>query len=250
MAQKAIQSNPKLAEMIKKRRNELHLTIGEAAQRAGVGIKTWCRYEAGEAIRHDKYKGVCKALNWLQFPDEEREMGELCLDDYKDHEAWSSYLAENFGELAALSFAIGSDILLDHIKEDMEELALQPKGTHIGQIGTSFLEGKLPRQFLMRYDYEFLYLMYCELNHLRSIACNGAEMTPRSVLQEILVYLTVEEAEFLIEEENIAQESRWQEWIYDLFEDMDVVTYLYSNFYLSEDEAYHFSRWKEWQFHC
>ena len=47
MAQKAIRSNPKLAEMIKKRRNELHLTIEEAAQRAGVGTKTWCRYEAG-----------------------------------------------------------------------------------------------------------------------------------------------------------------------------------------------------------
>ena len=250
MAQKAIQSNPKLAEMIKKRRNELHLTIEEAAQRAGVGTKTWCRYEAGEAIRHDKYKGVCKALNWIQFPDEDGEDGELILDDYKDHEAWSSDLAENFGDIAALSFAIGSDILLDHIKEDMEELAHQPKGTHIGQIGTSFLEGKLPRQFLMRYDYEFLYLMYCELNRLRVIAGSGGKMIAHSVLQEILIYLTVEESEFLIEEENITRESRWQEWVYDLLEDMDVVTYLYSDLYLSEDEAYHFSRWKEWQFYC
>ena len=87
MAQKAIQNNPKLAEMIKKRRNELHLTIEEAAQRAGVGTKTWCRYEAGEAIRHDKYKGVCKALNWLQFPTEDNTEGTIDLEEYKNHKS-------------------------------------------------------------------------------------------------------------------------------------------------------------------
>ena len=47
------------------------LTIEEAASRAGVGTKTWCRYEAGESIRSDKCKGVCKALNWLSLPGQE-----------------------------------------------------------------------------------------------------------------------------------------------------------------------------------
>ena len=54
MAQKSIPGNEILAKQIKSRRNELGLTIEEAASRAGVGTKTWCRYEAGEAIRSDK----------------------------------------------------------------------------------------------------------------------------------------------------------------------------------------------------
>ena len=92
MAQKAIQSNPKLAEMIKKRRNELRLTIEETAQRAGVGTKTWCRYEAGGAIRHDKYKGLCKALHWLEFPSKDSDKASFNLERYKAHKAWSNYL--------------------------------------------------------------------------------------------------------------------------------------------------------------
>lgn len=63
MTQKTIQGNADLAKQIRLRRSELGLTIEEAASRAGVGTKTWCRYEAGESIRSDKCKGVCKALN-------------------------------------------------------------------------------------------------------------------------------------------------------------------------------------------
>ena len=250
MAQQSIQSNPKLAQRIKKRRNELHLTIEEAAQRAGVGTKTWCRYEAGESIRHDKYKGVCKALNWLQFPTEENDGSEINLEDYKRHKAWSKFLAENYGDAAALSFVIGSDILLDHIKEDMAELSALSKGTHIGQIGTSFLVHMLPTQFLTNYNYEFLYAMYCTVKHLRLIAEHGGEMIARSVLDEIILKLIVEESKFLIKEEGLAKEDYWEEWIYDIFDDMDVETYLYSDYYLAEDEDYHFLHWMEDQFYC
>lgn len=48
MTQKTIQGNADLAKQIRLRRNELGLTIEEAASRAGVGTKTWCRYEAGD----------------------------------------------------------------------------------------------------------------------------------------------------------------------------------------------------------
>ena len=47
MAPKTILSNEDLGKKIKVRRNELRLTIEEAASRAGVGVKTWCRYESG-----------------------------------------------------------------------------------------------------------------------------------------------------------------------------------------------------------
>ncbi len=61
MPQKSIQGSKELGLKVKTRRNELGLTIEEAALRAGVGTKTWCRYEAGESIRRDKCKGICKA---------------------------------------------------------------------------------------------------------------------------------------------------------------------------------------------
>ena len=60
MTQKTIQGNADLAKQIRLRRSELGLTIEEAASRTGIGTKTWCRYEAGESIRSDKCKGVCK----------------------------------------------------------------------------------------------------------------------------------------------------------------------------------------------
>ena len=58
--------------------------------------------------------------------------------------------------MAAISFAVGSDILLDHINEDMSELASMPIQTHIGQLNVSWLVDSLPKQFLMHYNYDFL----------------------------------------------------------------------------------------------
>ena len=47
MGQQSIAGSEKLAEAIRRRRQELGLTIEEAARKADVGTKTWCRYEAG-----------------------------------------------------------------------------------------------------------------------------------------------------------------------------------------------------------
>ena len=43
MSQKIIPGSRELAQQIRRRRQELGLTIEEAATRADVGIKTWCR---------------------------------------------------------------------------------------------------------------------------------------------------------------------------------------------------------------
>ena len=85
MAQKTIQGNETLAGRIKSRRGELGLTIEEAASRVGVGTKTWCRYEAGESIRKDKCKGICKALNWHNLPNQDGEENEnISVQEYKN----------------------------------------------------------------------------------------------------------------------------------------------------------------------
>lgn len=256
MAQKTIPGNKFLAMQIKLRRNELGLTIEEAASRAGVGTKTWSRYEAGESIRRDKSKGICKALNWYSLPDQDEENSEqISVEEYKNHEAWSQFLNSEFGIRAAISFAVGSDILLDHIKEDMAELASMPVGTHIGQLDLSWLNSSLPEQFLMQYNYEFLYQMKSTLLEMRARAKSGLSMTAHSVMEELLFYLCNEESSVLLElsggireiEDNDTTNS--EEWMFDLFDDMDIISSLYSNESLDADHPYHFSHWADQQFY-
>lgn len=256
MAHKTIQGSETLAKQIKSRRNELGLTIEEAASRAGVGTKTWSRYEAGESIRKDKCKGICKALNWHALPgqEEEEERG-ISIQMYKKHEAWSQFLEDTFGARAAMAFAAGSDILLDQIKEDMAELASMPAGSHIGQLNVSCLYGELPEQFLMHYDYDFLYQLKCTVCELRTRAKYGASITAHSVMEELILYLSNEESTALIElgggndvfedEEDLYAE----EWVFNLFDDMNIITFLYSDVYLNSDHPYHFSHWSDQQFY-
>lgn len=256
MAQKTIQGNETLAKQIKARRNELGITIEEAASRAGVGTKTWCRYEAGGSIRRDKSKGICKALNWRSLPDQDEEESEqLSIEAYQNHEAWSPFLCDHFGAQAAMSFAAGSDIFLDQIKEDMRALASMPGGTHIGQLDVSWLEGGLPEQFLMQYTYEFLYQMKCTLLGMRMRAQNGMSMTAHSVLEELILYCCCEEASVLIElsggpgQSESFDKGEVEDWVFDLFDDEDIITFLYSNVYLEEGHPYHFSNWTRQQFY-
>ena len=257
MAQKAIPGNEELAKKIKFRRNELGLTIEEAAMRAGVGTKTWSRYEAGESIRKDKCKGICKALNWRDFSNsEDNEIKKPLAEEYKNHEAWSQFLADNYGVRAAVSFAAGSDILFDRIEQDLSDLSAMPAGSHIGQLSASFISDELPTQFLIRYDYDFLYQMKCTLLQMRMRAKMGIAMVAHSIMEELIIYLCNEEAKAMIEVGTAADElggsetiNDSEEWVFDMFDDMDIITFLYSNEYLGEDHPFHFVHWNDQQFY-
>ncbi len=257
MAQRSIQGDQELARKIKHRRNELNLTIEEAALRAGVGTKTWSRYEAGESIRRDKCRGICKALNWRDFPDGKSDAEKKSLvEECRDHEAWSQFLADNYGSGAAMAFAIGSDILLDYINQDQSDLASMPSGSHIGQLSTSFISEELPPQFLMRYNYDFLYNMKCVLLQLRWRAKHGMPIAAHSILEELIIYLCNEEAQALIEigvgADNLIDNEHLdhsEDWVFDMFDDMDIITYLYSNEYLAENHPFHFEHWNDQQFY-
>ena len=245
-----------LARQIKSRRNELGLTIEESAPRADVRTKAWSRYEAGRSIRKDKCKGICKALNWHFFPGQAGgEDEEISIQEYKKHGAWSRFLENTFGNRAAMAFAAGSDILLDHIKEDMSELASMPAGSHIGQPKISWLYGDLPEQFLTRYDYDFLYQLKCALCELRARAKYGASMEAYSVMEELLVYLCNEESTALIELSSSCGESEDEDsiytkkWVFDLFDDMNIIRFLYSDVYLAADHPYHVSHWNDQKFY-
>lgn len=126
-----------------------------------------------------------------------------------------------------------------------------PKGSHLGQLDFSCIGQDLPEQFLVRYDYEFLYRMKCELLRMRQTARMGGEMIAHTVLQELILYLCAREASAVRElgmGENVSKEES-EEWMFDLFGDMDIVTWLYSDMYVTEDNMYHFVHWNEQQFY-
>lgn len=245
MSISSIEGSINLGDQIKTRRKELGLTISEAAQRAGVGIKTWCRYEAGESIRLDKAKGVCKALNWKSFPNEGYFNDRLKeTERFKNDGIWSNYIEEEFGEDAAFAFSCGCELLEDDIYRDMIELAKMVRYSHVGQIDFSFLADYMPPQFLTMYDYEFLYYMKYRLHIIMIRACKNKSFKTELVIDELLVYMAIEEAELTMEEYGI-ERNCYKDWIYDLFGDMDIVTCWYSNIYLPKDHIYHFDHWKE-----
>lgn len=98
---------------------------------------------------------------------EESDEEQFSITECRKYEMWSDYIEENYGEIAAASIAIGSDLVFDYVKQDLEELSKMPRYSHIGQIEVSFLECILPQQFYVRYDYEFLYALYVTIYKLR-----------------------------------------------------------------------------------
>ena len=257
MSQKTIKGTPALGEAIKSRRQELGLTIEDAALKADVGTKSWCRYESGESIRSDKAKGICKALNWLTFPGQDLDEESIFnLEEYLNHDAWSQYLCERYGEAVAVAFAIGSDIILDHIKEELSNIATLPRYSHLGQLRFSMIGDELPKQFLTRYDYEFLYQLKTTVILLRENAAQGKPIIAHTVLDELAIYLFMLEAEALMEfmyndmeEANVVGLDLIDQWAFELFDDMDVYTCLFSDNYLTEDHIYHFDNWSKYQFY-
>lgn len=253
MPPQVIEGSTKLAETIKKRRQELGLTIQEAASRANVGIKTWCRYEAGESIRRDKVKGICKVLDWSVFPGEyDDEEFDFDLETYKSDKAWSESICENFGTAAAIAFVIGSNAIIDYLNDDLTLLSQMPKGSHIGELSVSMMKDKLPPQFLTRYNYEFLYMLRATIKGLQVAAHTCDDFDAQTVLDEVALYICNKEAEFMMgilepnmEMAEIDGLDDWQEWIFDLFSDEDVISYLYSGMYLKPDDMYHFDHWTE-----
>lgn len=248
MGPNTIKGSSELGTEIRERRMDLGMTIEEAARLAGVGIKTWCRYESGESIRSDKRIGVCKALGWKFIPGEGRMLETVRnISEYKKSEAWSEAIAKEFGEEAAVAFVIGSDLLSEDIESDLDGLAKRPRGTHVGELDCSVMECILPRQFLTRYDYDFIYAMKIKLHWMRKWVQSG-NIEVHSVLDELLLYLIMEEAEFIMEDME-ADSQEWREWIYDICGDADMEMLLYSDMYVDSENIYHFNYWLKNQFY-
>ena len=195
-----------------------------------------------------------KTNNNKRYADKKNKLN-IELDEYKNNGIWSVYLEEVFGVEAAVSFAIGSDIFLDYITEGLHELSLMPNGAHVGQLKLSVLRNSLPEQFLTNYNYEFLYKMKCTLCAIRKRAKAGRDILAHSVLEELIIYLCSAEAVSFIEtehneEKDVSKEyPELKEWVFDLFGDMDIKSFLYSDLYLPDSHPYHFDYWDDLQFY-
>ena len=255
--------NTSLAEAIRNRRIELGLSIKTAAEKAGIGAKTWSNYESGSPIRGDKVRGVCKALNWTSLLSaqqekmfDDSELDDFDLKDLEEHEAWSKYLASTYGEYVAVSFAIGSDMLIDQLYDDIDEITLMPRHTHVGELTESMLEPLLPLQFVTRYDHEFLYALLMSVFRLREQASSGNPITAKSVIEELALYL-MEQDSFLLMKE-VAKElgddfdavegGDLVRWSCDIRGGDDLEASLFSDCYLYPDDIYHFDNWLKEQF--
>lgn len=270
MPPKTNPNSESLAKAIRERREQLGMSIEDAARRAGVGLKTWARYESGSAIRQDKVKGVCRALAWLSLQDCacEVELKDGLDSEYQwvgsideSDEAWSSWLASLYGREAAVSFALGSAFLGDYMSEDLRALSSKPKGTHLGEIGYSMLGDMLPAQFAMSYDYDFLFHLRAVLNQYVKRGKHGHEMYAHSVAEELIVRLirdlSFDAVEGWVEsrvdsnavEEEGSPVELWGEWPEGLCDDIDFETYLNDGSWLEKGHTYHFDDWFTPQFY-
>lgn len=73
-------------------------------------------------------------------------------------------------------------------------------------------------------------------------------MKIHSVLEEILLYLIMEEAEILMDSMNPTED--WRAWIYDICGDADMEILLYEEQYVTENNIYNFDYWLEERFNC
>ncbi|PZE86846.1 hypothetical protein DEI91_00630 [Curtobacterium sp. MCBD17_032] len=241
-----------IGEAIRARRISLGHTVEVAATRAGVGAKSWARYESGASIRADKVRGVCRALGWASLeaagaPVDDDDM--LDVDD--SHKAWSPPLAERLGDSAAAVFAVGSDLVYDTATDELRELARLPRGSHLGQLDVSWFVDELPAQFLTRYDYEFMFALRGAVRLLRERAAVSLP-TATSVLQELALAMILGQAEVFADTYPASfpddEDSDWKEWFAELQEDTDALAAATSERPVSEQSVYHFDHWNEDQF--
>ncbi len=158
-----------------------------------------------------------------------------------------------FGSATAACFAIGSDIVLDQAREDLEALSSMPLHSHLGELGASWLVDNLPAQFLTRYDYEFVYALRHSVERLRLIVKSGRNITPHSVMDELALYLIETEGKSHFEMFDILHEYETEcpeGLLAELCGDDDVVLMLYEcPVLLQQGDSYHFDRWNEEQFY-
>jgi len=172
---------------------------------------------------------------------------------HKGPSCWSSPKRANsrkIGPLPLLQADVGSRHACCRASDDLTELARRPRGTHLGELDASWLDGDLPLQFVPRYDYEFVHGLIATTDVLRQRFAYG-HPSAHSVLEEIALYLIFSKADVFsdLSPGFYSADNDWHEWLGALLSDLDVEYFLFGAIRsVPAGFTYHFDRWNEEQF--
>lgn len=242
-----------LGEAIRARREELNMSIEDAAQRAGVGSETWRRYEVGSNIRQDKVRSICGALRWRTLPagptgetDDNAEENHWATFDVRASDWYVEELELNYGVDAAKLFAWGSTAVLDEIQQDLDELSRKPRGTHLGELDVSWIDGDLPPQWLTRYDYAFLFRLKATVEQLRRQAVEaGSVLTPRlgqTIGEAIGLRLIMSQGDVYVDLYD-SDTGDWEDWLDDMVEFDWILPLMYAGQYVDDPGPFGIDNW-------
>ena len=177
-------------------------------------------------------------------------------DFYRD--CFYKVVEEKYGLNAAALISLGSTCFAT-IEEVMEILETKPKGTHLGELEEPEaykLIRALPTKFLTRYDYEFLYDLWCKYHQMSQAFYHDKMFQINSVLDELIVFVCVsfgtDYCNELRVKENIVFDdvSESLDWIGKYFGNYNLLDCLYPvRFYpgkiqlIDENHPYHFNNW-------
>lgn len=247
-----------LANYIHHRRLEVGVSSTDLAEISNMSKSNWESFEKNGGAIPLKSKDIILDLLFLErFPKEkECDFIDKLFEEAKENKLWPGKIYQTMGLTPALSFIAGCEILSDDINNDLEELSKLPKESHLGQLDTSLLLSLLPQQFITKYDYEFVYKLSKVLAQYTSRNKVGSSYTAHNVIEEICLYLIAKES--ILYFESLDENSHLQlkelldyndEWPFDIFDDMDSYTFLYTDIYIEEDSPYHFKNWFVPQFY-
>ncbi len=177
-------------------------------------------------------------------------MWDLCGPE-AEGDSYSSFLSEEYSESFARLVKAGIDITRDELRDDIESLAREPKGTHLGQLGASWFEGRLPARWLMHYDYDFMCRLRARLDTLRIrlVYPGSRDSHPltRAVVDDLLLHLVVEQGKVAFEaaDDDHVDLDEADEFEYLLNgEDDEVILVLFSEgIDPAPSDRWHFARW-------
>lgn len=243
-----------LKQVVITKRQHLAMNTEEASRRVGIAPKTWSEYEEDGRLPIHMIPRMCKAIGIQSLPslsDTELHLPSQDNIRLRDLYSWSPYIAKTLGKKAALSYAIGSTILISDIDLALQELKELPRRTHIAELDSSLLSSVLPRQFAMEYDYEFLFALRARLLYIVRELHSRDSFSVHTVLDELILHFILQLSTPIIACWNPAEPTEldedWNVWKASLCnDDDDLESFLYTEWmWLSAERTYHFSHWLE-----
>lgn len=234
-------------KMIRARRRELGYTVEEAAYVAGVSPKTWGRYEAGGSVRSDKLGYVLRVLRWRDLPGQGGRASPSTSRVDRSSPFWLAWARDGFSEDEALALFYSAKSLCDELWEARDALSSMPRCSHIGQV-PPYVHGRLadclPRRYLTRYGYEFLFEMKNRFDMLvLAKLADVPELTHTCFFDDVIWFVLVRRAQLHAEVHDLEADLEARDFFDDdrVYEELEM---LFEDAVIPDSgDAWHFDNW-------